>query len=89
MTPTTFPESNTVIGPPKDLDESQCLSVPAYRGQIQRGSLEGLDIVVTAWQPSPAEIELIKAGKPILIAFIGGLPPHLPGMDFEQITHPA
>ena len=88
MNPASFPESNRTFGPPGDLSESQCMSIRAYIGVIERGSLEGAHVVVTAWQPTPEEIELIKEGKPIFISFIGGLPPHFPTMSFHAATHP-
>lgn len=89
MHPAEFPESNTVFGPPADLDESQCSRLHAYVGQVRGGCVDGKEIVVVAWQPSPQEILQIAAGQPIFLSFIGGLPPHFPAMSFHEATHPA
>lgn len=89
MNPVDFPETNALFGPPNDLDASQVLSVPAYKGTVERGSLEGAVIVVTAWKPTPEEIVRIIAGQPIFLTFIGGLPPHYPSTCFHTATHPT
>lgn len=89
MIPVTFPEANIRYGPPPDLAESQCMTIHAYRGQVAGGSVDGSLIVVTAWKPSPDEIEAMKQGRPIFLSFIGGLPPHFVALDFHSATHPA
>lgn len=90
MIASDFPESNLRIGPPPDLEESQCHTIPAYRGQIQGGSCDGLPQIVVAWVPTAEELGAINAGKPIFLSFVcEGLPPHFPSMSFYQATHPA
>jgi hypothetical protein len=89
MNPREFPEANTIFGPPPDLEESQCMRVAGYLGKVQGGSLDGSTIVVVCWQPTMEEIEAIKSGKPIFLSFLGGLPPHLPTLDFQEAIHPA
>lgn len=90
MTPVEFPEANVRFGPPPDLTDSQCLTIFAYRGEVERGSIEGAPVVVTAWKPSPEEIDRILMGEPIYLTFIGGgLPPHYLCTDFHTATHPA
>lgn len=89
MTPVAFPEANAKFGAPPDLEESQCMTIKAYAGRIHGGSLDGENVVVTAWMPSPEEREMIAQGRPIFLSFIGGLPPHYPSLDFNTATHPA
>lgn len=84
-----FPEANTKFGPPPDLDESQCRTIPAFVGKVERGAVEGAPIVVVAWQPDAAELAAIAAGKPIFISMIGGLAPHFLTTDFTTATLPA
>ncbi|HEV2692263.1 MAG TPA: hypothetical protein VG347_05150 [Verrucomicrobiae bacterium] len=89
MIPVTFPQANARFGPPPELDGSQCLTIPAYLGKVAGGSLDGSDVVVVAWKPSPDEIELLKAGQPILLSSVGGLTPHFLTLDFEKAIRPS
>jgi hypothetical protein len=89
MIPIQFPEANTRYGPPPDLAESQCMTIHAYQGTVERGSVEGAAIVVVAWKPSPQEIEAMLAGKPIFLSCLGGLPPHFLSTDFETAINPT
>ncbi len=89
MSPVKFPEANVMFGPPPDLEESQCLRIPAFAGTVQGGSVDGLQMVITAWLPSAEEIEQLRHGKPIYLSFIGGLPPHFVTTDFNLASHPA
>jgi hypothetical protein len=89
MTPTEFPEVNARFGPPFGYAESQVMPILAYYGMIERGSMEGDAIVVTAWKPTRDEIAQIASGKPIFLTFVGGLPPHYPSMSFQEATNPA
>lgn len=86
MTPVRFPQVNAFFGAPAGLDENQVVTVPAFAGSARGGSLDGMPIVVTAWQPSPAELAALNAGRPIFLTFIGGLPPHMATTDFESAT---
>ena len=89
MIPAPFPQSNISVVAPNDLDESQCMTIPGYHGRVKGGNLDGATILVVAWQPTEQEIELIKAGGPIYLSFVGGIPPHFPSMSFEEATNPA
>ncbi len=89
MNPVLFPEANCNYAPAPDLEESQCQPVKAYRGQVQGGSVDGCQIVVTAWLPTKAELEELNQGKSLFLSFIGGLPPHFACVDFHTATHPA
>lgn len=69
--------------------ESQVRVVPAFMGVVDRGSLEGITIVVTAWQPSAGDLEKLNQGGKVYLTFIGGLPPHMASTDFETAIHPG
>ncbi len=89
MTPVKFPECNAVFGPPQGFEESQVMKVDAYTGQVQSGSVDGVGIVVVAWQPTPEELAVLNEGKPLFLTFVSGLLPHYPSVSFREATHPA
>jgi hypothetical protein len=89
MTPTTFPEANTRFVAPDDLDPSQVMAIPGWRGWAIGGSLDGCPLCVVAWTPTEAERAAIAEGKPIFISLAGGLAPHFPAMSFEEASRPA
>lgn len=90
MNPTNFPQANAHFVAPKDLDESQCLGIHAFKGLIKGGSVDGSPVVVTAWLPTPEELAVLNSGKPLFISWLGGgLPPHYPSVDFKTATHPT
>jgi len=73
------------------MSESQVATVYCYRGTVDGpSSLEGSPVIVTAWLPTEGELELLKTGSPIYVAFLSeGLPPHLLAMDFNNAKKPA
>lgn len=96
MTPVKFPEANCVFGPPADLEESQCRSIAAYKGEISRGSCEGSQIVVVAYKFTKEELQYLmqqweedKEQPMIYFTMIGGLAPHYPSLSFHDATHPV
>ena len=86
MTPTDFPESNVIYGPPPELDDSQCMRIRAYQGQVQGRSMDGADFVVVAWRPDIVDIERLAAGQPLYLTMIGGLAPHFITTAFNEAT---
>lgn len=86
MIPADFPEANAHFGPPPSLTEGQCANIVVYAGEINRGSLEGSPIVVTAWKPLPHELLMLNDGHPVFLTVIGGLPPHMLSTDFKTAT---
>jgi hypothetical protein len=66
----------------------QCMAIPGFVGVVERGSVEGAQVVVVAWKPSPQEIEALSNGSPIFLSCLGGLPPHFLSTDFHAATHP-
>jgi hypothetical protein len=89
MTSARFEQANIIFGPPMDLDESQCGSIPAYAGQIQGGSCDGLASVVVAYHVTKEEAERLMNGELLYFTMIGGLAPHYPSLSFHEATHPA
>ena len=71
MSPTAFPECNVRYGPPEDMAESQVMTLPAYRGQVVGGSVDGCVNVVVAWLPSITDLEKLLAGEPVYISMLG------------------
>jgi hypothetical protein len=84
-----FPESNCVFGHPPDLAESQVMPIPAYRGEVSGGSVDGVKLVIVAWLPTAEELEQLNAGAPVYLSSIGGLTPHFLTTSFEQAKHCA
>ena len=83
-----FTEGNIVISAPPDFP--QVKPVSAYRGVINTGSLDGVGILVTAWMPSPEELEELNKGNPVYIGFLGeALPCHCVGSSFQSVVNPA
>lgn len=89
MSPYHFHQCNTTFGPPSDLAESQCHSIPAYLGQVKGGSVDGSTIVIVAWQPSDEQRYAIAQGGPIFLSMIGGLAPHFLSTNFAEANNPA
>lgn len=89
MIPAAFPEANAYFGPPSGMAESQCSPICAYHGMLTSGSLDGSQIIITAWKPEPHELKMLNEGHPIFLTMVGGLPPHMVTTDFNAATHPA
>ena len=88
MTPTDFPNSNARYGPPSDLEESQCQTIRAWQGIVPKGSCEGATLVVSAWQPSAAELARLNEGGPVFFSCLGTLPPHFLSTTFDDAPNP-
>lgn len=89
MNPCNFPEANSVFHAPEDFEVEQVASIPAYQHEVQGGTCDGVQQVVVAWMPTPAEIAVILAGNPIYVSMLGGLSAHMVTTDFYAATHPA
>lgn len=89
MTPAKFPEANCTFGPPPDLEESQCRSIPAFKGQTESGSCDGSPIVVVACRTTKEEAQWLLDGGLLYFTMIGGLAPHYPSLSFHDATNPA
>lgn len=87
--PESFPETNTIYGPPNGLEESQCRPILAFRGEIKGGSCDGLPAVVVAYRFTREEAEHLLNGGLLYFTMIGGLAPHYPSLSFRDAIHPA
>lgn len=67
----------------------QIATIPAFVGQVPRGSMEGSTVVVVAWKPNETELHALCAGQPIFLSSIGGLTPHFLTTNFADATNPA
>lgn len=67
----------------------QIANIPAFVGEVARGSMEGSIVVVTAWKPSESELHALNAGQPVFLSCIGGLQPHFLTTNFNDATNPA
>jgi len=76
MLPAQFPQANTHFKPPPGYSEEQVATIPAFVGELVGSNMDGAEVVVVAWQPSPAELELLNEGFPVFIGFLAGVPPH-------------
>lgn len=84
MKPVKFPEQNTVIGKPSDLDESQCSDIPGHVFNIEGGNLDGERGIIVAWEPSPDERAEIMMGGHIYITFLGAIVGHTVQTSFVE-----
>jgi hypothetical protein len=85
VTPVQFPESNRMIGPPAQIREDLCSSIPACIGHFNGGPWDGADSIVVAWKPTIEELAQLNRGGPIYVHFIGGVPPHCLSTHFPLI----
>lgn len=65
------------------------MTIPAYIGKVNGGSVDGATLVVVAWRPTKAELANLVAGNPIYLSYLGGLPPHFLTTTFEEAANPA
>jgi hypothetical protein len=84
MIPQDFPQANTTFGPPVGMTKDQVRVIAAHRSEIKGGSLDGQELIVTAWKPTPAELADLNAGGLLYFCSIGGLPPHYLTTEFEE-----
>lgn len=90
MIPVKFTEHNCVFGPPDGFSEEQVKSLYCYDGMVNQGSVDGVEILVTAWIPSQKELEDIIAGRPIFLTTMGRhLFPQMLTTRFEDAIRPA
>jgi hypothetical protein len=71
MTPYNFPQANTYLTASNNYDESQVATIPAYVGKLDRGCLDGSNMIVVAWLPDKDELADLNKGKPVYLCFLG------------------
>lgn len=103
MNPTTPPKSNSVFHAPQDgyLDHTQVMSIHAFKGEIAPGfsmatlegevppgsNLDGARFVVTAWKPTPEDLETLVNGGLVYLSCLSVLPPHFLTTNWETATY--
>jgi hypothetical protein len=89
MNPIKFPQANTRFTAPEGMAESQVHTIEAFRGYVEKGSLDGVPVIVTAWLPNAQELSELMEGQPIFVSFVAsGLPPHMLTTSFTNATSP-
>lgn len=101
MIPDKPPRSNAVFHAPDDLDVTQVFSIHAFKsvifpgftqslfkGEVPPGSnLDGANFVVTAWRPTPEELEELNRGGLVYVSCLAILPPHFVTTSFRDATY--
>lgn len=87
MIPALFRGANAKFGPPEGLDESQVMTIPAYKGAITYGNLDGEEFVTVAWKPTEADLIRLMAGELVYLSCVGGLPPHFLTTRLDEATY--
>jgi hypothetical protein len=79
MKPIQHPSNNDVLGAPKGMSAEECSSLFITRVKYAPPSLSipAVNAVISFWQPSLAQLELLNAGKPIFISVLGTTHPSL------------
>lgn len=77
MLPVTFPEQNTIYGKPEDMTDEQCVSLPAWKGDMlidENGNTA--PAIVSCWKLSKEDLEEINLTGQIWLCVTGTqLPP--------------
>lgn len=86
MRPVQHPSNNDVLRAPPGASVEQCRPLPITRVRYEPS---GWPAVVSFWQPSAAQLQLLAQGKPIRLSVIGHThPPMAIGVDGdEESTH--
>lgn len=67
MFPSSFDESNHVLGRPEGLSDEDCGPLSVFVGN----QADGLPVVVSCWKPTEAELEEIIRTKRVWLGIIG------------------
>lgn len=79
MRPVQHPSNNDVLGAPKGATPDQCSALPITRIRYQPS---GVPAIVSYWQPTAEQLQLLNQGKPIWLSLWGStMPPASIGVD--------
>jgi hypothetical protein len=67
MLPTTFKESNLVLGKPADMTDEECYGLPAFKGR----DTAGWPVIISKWQLSKEDLEEVNKTGCIWLAVTG------------------
>lgn len=65
--PIKFPEANHIFGKPKDMTDEQCSSLHTFVGT----SSDNFPLIISKWQLSEKEIEILNTTGCIYLTVIG------------------
>lgn len=86
MLPVRHSTNNDVLRPPAGATPEECAPLPITRVRYEPS---GWPAVVSYWQPSPGQLQLLAEGKPIRLSVIGQThPPLAIGVDGDEGTAP-
>jgi hypothetical protein len=89
MNPIKFDECNTFFGPNTEMEDVKCEITPAWVGDAEGGSLDGLRMAVCAYKLDEHELKEILEGGYIYVTMVGGLSMHYMSTNFHDATHPS
>ena len=76
------PTNNAVLGAPSGMSAEQCSALPVTR--VRYG--DGTPAVASYWTPSPTELRLLAAGRPVRLVCLGRTqPPVILGVDGDGV----
>lgn len=82
MRHTQHPSNNDVLAAPPGVSDSDCRPLPITRVTYSTLDAGQFDGVVSFWQPSARELELLNSGKPVRLSTLGRThPPVALGVD--------
>lgn len=67
MIPIVFEGCNTELKKPSDMDDNQCMSLPAACAY----GPDGRPYFVSAWKPNKEDVDAINRGEPIYLQLVG------------------
>lgn len=74
MRPTQHPSNNGVLGAPKETTQEE---LPCSALAITRHEQDGIPYIISFWQPSKEELEILKAGGTVGVWVVGHTTPPL------------
>ena len=68
------PSNNTTVEPPKNWERKHGAKLPLRPLMATGGTTDGVNVLVTWWEPTPDELAVLLRGGKIQLACIGGMP---------------
>jgi len=71
MNPVNFKQANITYGKPEGWEEDECGNLPVHKGTDGKHP-----VLVSAWMPTFADLQILSEGKPIYLTIVGtAMPP--------------
>lgn len=71
MKPFQHPSNNDVLAPPSGVSSAECRPLPITRIWFDMPNGGHQPGVISYWQPTPEELALLNAGRPLYLSFVG------------------